>query len=206
MLEPATNPGVVARLQVSGPRYTSYPTADRFVETFDSDEYLRAASAVAGAAAETRGLSLYVHIPFCASLCYYCGCNKIVTRHRDRAAPYLRYLAREAGLQAALIGDGRTVTQLHLGGGTPTFFSDDELRELMAVLRSRSQAAPGGECSIEVDPRTVDAVRLRTLAELGFNRISFGVQDFDPAVQAAVHRVQPFEQVEALMTQARGIG
>lgn len=207
MVRPAATAGVMERFQISGPRYTSYPTADRFLDTFDADDYLRAASTLDGTPAEEqRRLSVYVHIPFCASLCYYCGCNKIVTRHHERAEPYLRYLAREAELQAASIGADRAVTQLHLGGGTPTFFSDDELRELMAMLRSRFRFAPGGECSIEVDPRTVDAGRLAALADLGFNRISFGVQDFDPAVQAAVHRLQPFEQVQSLMVQARRIG
>jgi oxygen-independent coproporphyrinogen-3 oxidase len=208
MVQADATPGALERLHVSGPRYTSYPTADRFVDTYDARDYARAVSASRDGVGTVRSgrLSLYVHIPFCASLCYYCACNKIVTRHPERAAEYLRYLAREADLQAAQAGRARVVTQLHIGGGTPTFLSDDELRELMGMLRRRFEFAPGGECSIEIDPRTVDAARLAKLAELGFNRISFGVQDFDPNVQAAVHRLQPFEQVESLMAQARSIG
>jgi oxygen-independent coproporphyrinogen-3 oxidase len=136
---------------------------------------------------------LYVHIPFCESLCYYCACNKIITKHKDRAATYLRYLSKEVVLHSQHLGPGQPVSQLHLGGGTPTFMSDDELRQLMALLRAHFAFVPGGEYSVEVDPRTVDEGRLAVLAELGFNRLSFGVQDFDPAVQKAVHRIQPAE-------------
>lgn len=198
---------LLRRYDVAGPRYTSYPTADRFVEAFTADDYARALQQRrSGAAALVLPLSLYVHIPFCESLCYYCACNKIITKHHDRAAEYLRYLSREVDLHTAQLGVGQTVTQLHLGGGTPTFLSDDELRELMAMLRRSFTLAPGGEYSIEVDPRTIDVQRLDTLAELGFNRLSFGVQDFDPAVQKAVHRVQPAEQVFALVQAARERG
>jgi oxygen-independent coproporphyrinogen-3 oxidase len=149
---------------------------------------------------------LYVHIPFCESLCYYCACNKIITKHKDRAATYLRYLTREVELHTAHLGVGQPVSQLHLGGGTPTFLSDDELRELMHMLRRHFEFVPGGEYSVEVDPRTVDEKRLAVLAELGFNRLSFGVQDFDPAVQKAVHRVQPAQQVFDLVAAARRLG
>ena len=195
---------LLRRFDVSGPRYTSYPTADRFVEAFSVADYTQALTLRhTGAAAMTLPLSLYVHIPFCESLCYYCACNKIITKHHDRAAPYLRYLSREVDLHTEHLGVGQTVTQLHLGGGTPTFLSDAELRELMGMLRRSFTFAPGGEYSIEVDPRTIDASRLDTLAELGFNRLSFGVQDFDPEVQKAVHRVQPAEQVFALVEAAR---
>lgn len=196
---------LLRRFDVSGPRYTSYPTADRFVEAFSVDDYTQALKLrrTGGAA---MPLSLYVHIPFCESLCYYCACNKIITKHHDRAAPYLRYLSREVDLHVAQLGAGQAVTQLHLGGGSPTFLSDDELRELMAMLRRNFTLVPGGEYSIEVDPRTIDASRLDTLAELGFNRLSFGVQDFDPEVQKSVHRVQPAEQVFALVAAAREKG
>ncbi|MDP3654701.1 MAG: oxygen-independent coproporphyrinogen III oxidase [Rhodoferax sp.] len=198
---------LLRRYDVSGPRYTSYPTADRFVEAFAADDYALALTLRrSGAAAMTLPLSLYVHIPFCESLCYYCACNKIITKHHDRGAEYLRYLSREVDLHTALIGLGQMVSQLHLGGGSPTFLSDDELRELMFMLRRNFVLAPGGEYSIEIDPRTVDASRLDTLAELGFNRLSFGVQDFDPAVQKAVHRVQPVEQVFSLVEAARSRG
>ena len=205
-VEPVS-PELLRRYDVAGPRYTSYPTADRFVEAFTANDYEQALQQRrSGAAALVLPLSLYVHIPFCESLCYYCACNKIITKHHDRAAEYLRYLGREVDLHTAQLGVGQTVSQLHLGGGTPTFLSDAELRELMAMLRRSFTLTPGGEYSIEVDPRTIDASRLDTLAELGFNRLSFGVQDFDPAVQKAVHRVQPAEQVFALVEAARARG
>jgi oxygen-independent coproporphyrinogen-3 oxidase len=201
------SPDLLRRYDVAGPRYTSYPTADRFVEAFTADDYIQALQQRrSGAAALVLPLSLYVHIPFCESLCYYCACNKIITKHHDRAAEYLRYLGREVDLHTAHLGLGQSVSQLHLGGGSPTFLSDAELRELMAMLRRSFNLTPGGEYSIEVDPRTIDVQRLDTLAELGFNRLSFGVQDFDPAVQKAVHRVQPAEQVFALVQAARDRG
>ncbi len=201
------SPDLLRRYDISGPRYTSYPTADRFVEAFGEADYLQALrQRRTGAAAMALPLSLYVHIPFCESLCYYCACNKIITKHHDRGAEYLRYLAREVDLHTAQLGTGQVITQLHLGGGSPTFLSDAELRELMAMLKRSFNFAPGGEYSIEVDPRTVDATRLKTLADLGFNRLSFGVQDFDPAVQKAVHRIQPAEQVFALVETARELG
>ncbi len=201
------SPELLRRFDVPGPRYTSYPTADRFVEAFGAPDYAQAlAQRRAGPAALALPLSLYVHIPFCESLCYYCACNKIITKHKSKAAGYLRYLSREIDLHVAQLGLGQPVTQLHLGGGTPTFLSDDELRELMAMLRRSFAMAADGEYSIEVDPRTVNAQRLALLAELGFNRLSFGVQDFDPDVQKAVHRIQPAEQVFKLMEEARAIG
>lgn len=201
------SPELLRRFDVAGPRYTSYPTADRFVEAFGAADYAQAlAQRRAGPAALALPLSLYVHIPFCESLCYYCACNKIITKHKSKAAGYLRYLSREIDLHVAQLGLGQPVTQLHLGGGTPTFLSDDELRELMAMLRRSFAMAPGGEYSIEVDPRTVSAQRLALLAELGFNRLSFGVQDFDPDVQKAVHRIQPASQVFNLVEEARAIG
>ena len=195
---------LLTRFNVSGPRYTSYPTADRFVEAFSADDYAQAlAQRRSGAAAFALPLSLYVHIPFCESLCYYCACNKIITKHHDKAATYLRYLNREVDLHTAHMGVGQSVSQLHLGGGSPTFLSDAELHALMAMLRRNFHFTPGGEYSIEVDPRTIDVARLDTLAALGFNRLSFGVQDFDPAVQKSVHRIQPAEQVFALVEAAR---
>ncbi len=201
------SPELLRKFDVSGPRYTSYPTADRFVEAFTAQDYIGALEHRRnGAAAMNSPLSLYVHIPFCDSLCYYCACNKIITKHHDRAAEYLRYLSREVDLHTAVLGKGQVVSQLHLGGGTPTFLSDAELGELMTMLASNFTFAAKGEYSIEVDPRTVDEQRLKTLKSLGFNRLSFGVQDFDPAVQKAVHRVQPAEQVFKLVALARDIG
>ena len=210
MIAPVIDPisvDLLTRFDISGPRYTSYPTADRFVEAFSAAEYSQAlALRRLGGGASVYPLSLYIHIPFCESLCYYCACNKIITKHHDRATTYLRYLSREVDLHTAQMGLGQTITQLHLGGGTPTFLSDAELRELMAMLRRNFTFAANGEYAIEVDPRTIDASRLDTLAELGFNRLSFGVQDFDPAVQKAVHRVQPAEQVFELVAAARARG
>lgn len=200
------SPAVLRRFDIAGPRYTSYPTADRFVEAFGADEYAQALRQRGAAGAHGRPLSLYVHIPFCQSLCYYCACNKIVTRHKSRGREYLGYLAREVELQAAQLSRGTVVSQLHLGGGTPTFLDDAELGELMSMLGNTFTLAPEREQSIEIDPRTVDGRRLAHLAELGFNRLSFGVQDFDPVVQRAVHRIQPAKQVFGLMASARGLG
>ena len=203
----AVTPELLHRFDVPGPRYTSYPTADRFVEAFGHEEYaLALQQRKLGTRTKALPLSLYVHIPFCESLCYYCACNKIVTKHHDRADVYLRYLSREIDLHTAHCGSGQVVSQLHLGGGTPTFLTDDGLRTLMAMLRRNFTLAPGGEYSIEVDPRTVTEARLALLAELGFNRLSFGVQDFDPEVQKSVHRVQPAQQVFDLVAAARALG
>ncbi|MCE9633477.1 MAG: oxygen-independent coproporphyrinogen III oxidase [Methylophilales bacterium] len=197
-------PELLKQFDVPGPRYTSYPTADRFVEAFAQDEYLQVLDQrrVGGFALP---LSIYVHIPFCESLCFYCACNKIITKNHHRGTEYLRYLSREIDLQVSRLGTGRIVSQLHLGGGSPTYLSDTELTELMSMLRRNFQMVLRGEYSIEVDPRTVDADRLARLAELGFNRLSFGIQDFDPAVQQAVHRIQPVEKVSALMQAARDL-
>lgn len=203
---PRITPALISRFDVAGPHYTSYPTVDRFVEAFGEADYLQALAqrrdcSVLG----TRPLSLYVHLPFCASLCLFCACNKIITRRRDVVAPYLRDLEREARLQTQHLGARPRVSQLHLGGGSPTFLSDAELAELMALLKRHFAFVPGGEYSIELDPRTVDAARLAALRALGFNRISLGVQDFDPQVQKAVHRVQPARQVFDLVAAARAL-
>ena len=195
------------KLDVPGPRYTSYPTADRFVEAFGATEYRvalrqRAQGAVVGG---VPPLSLYVHIPFCESICYYCACNKIITKHHSRGREYLGWLEREVELHTAELGTQQSVSQLHLGGGTPTFLADDEIADLMALLRRGFKIAPGAELSIEIDPRTATPARLRHFAGLGFNRVSFGVQDFDPAVQAAVHRIQSYESVSDLVTEAKAL-
>ncbi len=199
---PTLTPETLQKFDVSGPRYTSYPTADRFVEAFTEDSYKQtlAQRRIGGL---TLPLSIYVHIPFCESLCFFCACNKIVTKHHERSVEYLRYLSREIDLHIEHLGAGQTISQLHLGGGSPTFFSDDELSELMSMIKRSFVLDPGGEYSIEVDPRTVDEQRLAHLAALGFNRLSFGVQDFDPDVQKAVHRIQPAEQVFSLVEAAR---
>ncbi|MEO8279511.1 MAG: oxygen-independent coproporphyrinogen III oxidase [Ideonella sp.] len=193
----------------AGPRYTSYPTADRFVEAFSESDYRRSLwTRVHGVpvAASAAPLSIYVHLPFCESVCYYCACNKIVTRHHDRATPYLEALAKEIALHVEQLGCTQPVSQVHLGGGTPTFLSDPQLRQLLDLLRAAFTLLPNVEMAIEIDPRTVDPQRLRALAEMGFNRISLGVQDFDPQVQRAVHREQSEEMVQALLDQARVLG
>ncbi|MBT9597725.1 MAG: oxygen-independent coproporphyrinogen III oxidase [Vitreoscilla sp.] len=206
---PATETGLPLELlrqfDVPGPRYTSYPTADRFVEAFTAADYERALGQRAeGAMVGGRTpLSLYVHIPFCESVCYYCACNKVITKQHGRAAEYLEVLEAEIALHARALGEPQAVSQLHLGGGSPTFLSDDELAGLMAALGSAFRLAPGAEVSIEVDPRTASPARLAHLRQIGFNRISFGVQDFDADVQKAVHRVQSFESVRDLMVAAR---
>jgi len=196
---------LLRRFDVPGPRYTSYPTADRFVEAFTERDYTQALEQ-RRAGSMALPLSIYVHIPFCASLCYYCACNKVITKHHSKATEYLRYLSREIDLQVQHLGRGHHVSQVHLGGGTPTFLNDAELEDLMSMIRRQFNLVPGGEYSIEVDPRTVTAQRLEHLHRLGFNRLSFGVQDFDPTVQKAVHRVQPAKQVFGLVEDARRIG
>jgi oxygen-independent coproporphyrinogen-3 oxidase len=190
------DPELIARMSQRGPRYTSYPTADRFGEAFDAADFTTAALARDG----SRPLSLYLHIPFCESLCYYCACNKIVTRDRAKAGTYLGYLMREIDLHASLLAGGAVVRQLHLGGGTPTYLDHAQMGDLLGHLRRRFAFAADedGEYSIEIDPRTVDGARVRSLRRQGFNRLSLGVQDFDQNVQRAVNRIQP----EALTVEA----
>ena len=193
---------LIARYDSRGPRYTSYPTAPQFTGGFTANDYRDFAQR---SNATNTPLSLYVHIPFCESLCYYCGCNKIITRNQARVSRYLRDLHREIDMQADLFAPSRRVEQLHLGGGTPTYLSVEQMAELMDKLASRFQfAAPHErEFSIEVDPRTVTGSSLETLADLGFNRLSLGIQDFDASVQNAVNRVQSEAAVAELLTTAR---
>jgi oxygen-independent coproporphyrinogen-3 oxidase len=198
-------PELLRQFETPGPRYTSYPTADRFTHTYGPADALRALSTLR--IPDHNGpLSIYIHIPFCESLCYYCGCNKIITKHHERAGDYLDALEKELGLVAHELGNGRVVSQLHFGGGSPTFLSDAELTRVMERLASAFQFTDDSEISIEVDPRTVTPARLAHFRALGFNRLSFGVQDFDPDVQKAVHRIQSFESVRDLMQGARSLG
>lgn len=199
-------PALLDRLGSAGPRYTSYPTADRFVEAHGPAQHLQALAQRAQGPGKAAPLSVYVHVPFCESLCYYCACNKIVTKHHERGAEYLKLLDAEIRLWSEQLGSRPAMSQLHLGGGTPTFLSDAELSLLMARLRTAFDWLPGLEASIEIDPRTVTRDRLAHLQALGFTRISYGVQDFDARVQQAVHRIQPFEQVQQLMLDARQLG
>ena len=197
----------IGKLGQSGPRYTSYPTADRFTSDFGYGNYLEAVATLRRRGGR-RALSMYLHIPFCASICYYCACNKLITKDRDKAVVYLDYLKQEIDMQAGLLADLGPVEQLHLGGGTPTYLSDAQLADLMAYLRLRFSFASDadGEYSIEIDPRTVDADRVRVLRGLGFNRLSLGVQDFDTNVQRAVNRIQPEADTLAVMRAARDAG
>ncbi|MBR7793750.1 oxygen-independent coproporphyrinogen III oxidase [Undibacterium sp. FT147W] len=193
---------LIRKFDKSGPRYTSYPTADRFNTGFTEQTYITYLEQRAGRT-NNPPLSLYLHLPFCESLCYFCACNKIITKDHSRTTEYLRYLEKEMALVAARIGPDRLTAQLHLGGGTPTFFSSDELRQLMAMIRQHFTFTEDAELGVEIDPRTVKPETLAVLAELGFNRNSFGVQDFDPAVQQAVNRIQPFSMVEAAVKESR---
>ncbi len=194
---------LIRKFDKLGPRYTSYPTADRFNTAFTEQTY-HTYLAQRASNASNPPLSVYLHLPFCESLCYFCACNKIITQDHGRVAEYLRYLDKEMALVASRIGNDRKTVQLHLGGGTPTFFNEDELRQLMAMVRKHFEFTPDAELGVEIDPRTVREGTLSMLAGLGFNRNSFGVQDFDPAVQQAVNRIQPLEMVEKAVAESRG--
>jgi oxygen-independent coproporphyrinogen-3 oxidase len=194
---------LIRRYNVQGPRYTSYPTALQFGE-FESGALQRA---IESSPLKDRDLSLYVHLPFCATLCYYCACNKIITRKREPAIEYLELLDKELDLVAPLF-EIRHISQLHWGGGTPTFLEDSQIASLMDSIRSRFpfRNDAQGEFSIEVDPRTVDADRVAHLRSVGFNRLSLGIQDFEPVVQKAVNRVQSFDDTKEVMDAARLCG
>ena len=197
--------GIIKRFDIPGPRYTSYPTADRFVEAFDRNAFAEALHARATGVANSA-LSLYVHLPFCNTVCYYCGCNKVITKDRSKSAEYVDYIAREADLVLEHLTGSRAIEQLHFGGGTPTFMSNEELEQLMEVLTKRFPLEERGEFSIEVDPRTTPPDKVETLGRLGFNRMSVGVQDFNPDVQKAVNRLQSFEMTQATVDAARANG
>lgn len=193
---------LIRKFDTQGPRYTSYPTADRFTTAFTASAYQRYLQR-RSTNGDNPPLSIYVHLPFCESLCHFCACNKIITKDHGRVTEYLRYLDKEMTLVAAQLGNDRRTVQLHLGGGTPTFFNEDELHQLMTLLRSHFEFMPDAELGVEIDPRTVQPGTLSMLAELGFNRNSFGVQDFDLAVQQAVNRIQPLEMVEKAVVESR---
>ena len=201
------DPDLIRRYDASGPRYTSYPTAVQFTEAFTAARYRELALAT-NAGEKPAPLSLYFHIPFCDTVCFYCACNKVITKNRKRAVPYLEQLFREIAMQGALFDRNRPVDQLHWGGGTPTFISHEQMRALMRVTGEHFQLRgdDSGEYSIEVDPREADAETIGLLRELGFNRLSLGVQDFDPAVQKAVNRIQSEEETWAVMDAARREG
>jgi len=199
------DPVLIRSYDVSGPRYTSYPTADRFVEAF-GDAQLGQWFERRNIGGISQPLCIYVHLPFCDTVCYYCGCNKQVTRDHSRSAKYINYLEKELALVEPHLGGGREISELHWGGGTPTFLSHDEMSRLMAALDRRFKRSRHTECSIEVDPRKVAPGTMKLLAGLGFNRISIGVQDFDAAVQRAVNRVQSEELTRRVTEEARENG
>ncbi|UNM95750.1 oxygen-independent coproporphyrinogen III oxidase [Ignatzschineria rhizosphaerae] len=199
------NEALIAKYDKAGPRYTSYPTAVQFTEEFGEKEYVEAAQA---SNARKNPLSLYFHIPFCATICFYCGCNKIITNNRKRSEPYLNRLYKEMEMQGKLFNNKAPVKQLHWGGGTPTFLSHDEMRTLMDKTREEFNLLSDDEAeiSIEVDPREANADTVRFLRSIGFNRLSMGVQDFDDKVQVAVNRIQPKEITIETLTAARESG
>jgi len=199
------DPELIQRLDRKGPRYTSYPTADRFTDTFDASRY-RDCIARRNAASAQRPLSLYVHIPFCGTVCFYCGCNKVVTRDRGKGEYYLRYLEREAVMQGRLLGKAARIEQLHLGGGTPSFVGVERIAGLIQTLRGEFAFSPDFEGSIELDPRAIVADDVAALSAAGFNRVSLGVQDFDPDVQRAINRVQSEEDTANVIRVARANG
>ena len=193
---------LIRRYDLAGPRYTSYPTAAQFDGHIGSFDLLHALRESRKA---LRPLSLYVHVPFCANICYYCACNKVITKDRGRALPYLQRLEQEIQLIACHLDPAQRVEQLHFGGGTPTFLSHDELRQLMAQLRKSFNLLDDdtGDYGIEIDPREADWSTMGLLRELGFNRVSIGLQDLDPAVQRAVNRLQSLEETRAVIDAAR---
>ncbi len=201
------DPALLQRYDRPGPRYTSYPTAPQFSPAFGEAQLREAAQASNGDPIPRR-LSLYVHVPFCLSPCFYCGCNRIITRDLARADTYLARLYREIDLTAALFDRDREVIQLHFGGGTPNFLSPAQLREVVDTLRRQFHFSdsPERDISIELDPRFISPADVAELAAIGFNRASLGVQEFDPAVQEAVNRVQSVEQTLAVIDACRASG
>lgn len=199
------NLDLIHKYDKAGPRYTSYPTAPMFHSGINGESY---AESLARASQAKGPLSIYLHVPFCDTVCYYCGCNKVVTKQRERAVPYVEALLREIDMLADAVGRKRMVSQLHWGGGTPTFLNEAQIRCIMAKLRERFAFADdsAGEFGIEIDPRECDADTVRVLREVGFNRMSMGVQDFEPDVQKAVNRIQSEEETLHVLQQARAHG
>lgn len=199
------DPDLISRYDRLGPRYTSYPTARQFESPFDPQRYLHEVAS-SNEDPIPRNLSLYVHLPFCTNPCFYCGCTRLITRDPDNLARYLQRLLHEATLQGALFDRMRAVHQLHLGGGTPTQFNDEQLHSLLHGLRTCFRFAGQVETSIEVDPRSVTPARMLALADLGFNRVSFGIQDLDTQVQEAVNRPQDRKHCLDVIAAAKSTG
>ncbi len=200
------NKDLIRRYDTFGPRYTSYPTAVQFTTDYNADDYLEWVK-YSNEDPIPAPLSLYLHIPFCDTICYYCGCSKVITKDKSKATHYIELLKQEIQLQGALFAKDRQVTQIHWGGGTPTFLNDNEIHQITECIRENFDVATDKEVefSIEVDPRTVDQQRLENLRKQGFNRISFGVQDFDPRVQEAVNRIQSTQQIKQHLIDAHAL-
>jgi oxygen-independent coproporphyrinogen-3 oxidase len=194
---------LVQKYNVAGPRYTSYPPATKFS---DAVQWPQLADEIIANNRTERDISLYFHLPFCETLCWFCGCTTVITTKHSESREYLNYLRKEVKQMAAMTNPRRKVTQIHLGGGTPTFFQPDELRELGAIIRESFTVAADVEAGCEVDPRRLKRDHLAALAEVGFNRASLGVQDFDEKVQKAVHRIQPRDMTEQTIRWARELG
>ena len=204
---PPFDADLLRRYDRPGPRYTSYPTAPQFKPGFGAADFARAAR-LSNDDPIPRRLSVYAHVPFCFSPCFYCGCNRIITRDKARADTYLARLVREVAMIGPLFDRDREVVQIHLGGGTPNFFSPTQIGELLESLNTnfRFSQSPGRDFSIELDPRFVESGDIEALAFMGFNRASLGVQDFDPAVQAAVNRIQSVQETQAVIDACRHHG
>lgn len=205
VLRPRFDAELIAKYGGAGPRYTSYPTAVQFHESFGPSDWLKALNE-SNQFPIPADLSLYVHVPFCSSPCFYCGCNRIITRSATAGQEFLVDLERELDLTANHIDSDRVVRQVHLGGGTPTFLSTDQIDQLMRLLRTRFQFAENPEVGLEVDPRSVEPSDIRRLREIGFNRISIGIQDLDENVQQAVNRVHDETRVAAIVGAAKAVG
>lgn len=194
---------LLEKYSVSVPRYTSYPTAPEWTETFKSEDFLKANSR---ANEKKSPISLYFHLPFCESQCYFCGCNVVISKKQSIARPYLEHIKKEINNLGALIDKKRIVEQIHLGGGTPTFLSSEELKELLSSIKENFNITKTCETGVEIDPRVTTEEHLKMLSELGFNRLSMGIQDFDSKVQETINRIQPFSETKKNIDYARKLG
>ncbi len=194
---------LLEKYSVSVPRYTSYPPAPEWTEHFKSEDFLKANYL---ANEKKSPVSLYFHLPFCESQCYFCGCNVVISKKQSIAKPYLEHIKKEINNLGALVDKKRIVEQIHLGGGTPTFFRSDELKELFSSIKENFNVTKSCEAGVEIDPRVTTEEHLTTLSELGFNRLSMGIQDFDPKVQETINRIQPFSETKKKMDYARKLG
>jgi len=195
---------ILERYNVPGPRYTSYPTAPEWTDTYGEADYVKALRQ-SNEASPSRPLSLYMHLPFCDRLCLFCGCNVVISKNHDVSIPYLEKLEWEIDRLAGILDPARSVVQFHWGGGTPTYLDASQLEQLFGFTRDRFQFASDSEIGVEIDPRVTNETQLNTLRRLGFNRISMGIQDFNPVVQQTVRRIQPYEQTKAVFDQCRSL-